>query len=63
MTQVKTISVRRGGPRFHLDPPRPSDERLLAAAFRAIHGAGSGRRRAIGALLGALRERRHRRER
>jgi acyl-CoA reductase-like NAD-dependent aldehyde dehydrogenase len=63
MTQVKTVSVRRHGPRFHFDPPRSSDQRLLAAAFRAMHGAGAGRWRAIRALVGAVREARQRRER
>lgn len=63
MTQVKTVSVRRRGPRFHLDPPRPADAKLLAAAFGAMHGAGRGRWRAVRALVGALREARQRRER
>ena len=63
MTQVKTVSVRRRGPRFHLDPPRPSDERLLVAAFSAMHGAGRGRWRAMRALVDAVREARQRRDR
>src|SRR5690606_19223213 len=63
MTQVKTVSVRRRGPAFHFDPPRASDDELLAAAFRAMHGAGAGRWRAIRALFGAVRAARQRRER
>lgn len=47
MTQIKTVSVRRYGPRPHLAPPRPDDEPLLVAFFRALHGAARIR---LGAL-------------
>ena len=39
MTAVKTVSVRRGPFRPHLDPPRPGDARRFALLLRWLHGA------------------------
>ena len=43
MTVVKTVSLRRGRFRPHLDPPRPRDAALFAALIAALHGAGRAR--------------------
>jgi acyl-CoA reductase-like NAD-dependent aldehyde dehydrogenase len=55
MTVAKTVSIRRGRLRPHLDPPRPGDEARFAALITTLHGAARER---MAALRGLVRPRR-----
>lgn len=58
MTQVKTVSVRRGRRLPHTDPPRDGDAALMLAALRLLHGGPGARAGAVRHLFQALRDRR-----
>ncbi|CAO3432698.1 aldehyde dehydrogenase family protein [Azospirillum endophyticum] len=57
MTQVKTVSIRSGRTRPHLDPPRGGDDALMLAALRLFHGGPGTRFGALRSLMSALRRR------
>ncbi|WP_434623183.1 aldehyde dehydrogenase family protein [Azospirillum sp. B2RO_4] len=57
MTQVKTVSVRRGRLRPHLDAPREGDDALILAALRLFHGGPGTRTDAIRRMVQAVRGR------
>ncbi|WP_377807344.1 aldehyde dehydrogenase family protein [Azospirillum sp. A29] len=57
MTQVKTVSVRKGRLRPHFDQPRAGDEALMLAALRLFHGGPGTRGRALRRLVQAVRGR------
>ncbi|KAA0585866.1 aldehyde dehydrogenase family protein (plasmid) [Azospirillum oryzae] len=57
MTQVKTVSVRRGRLRPHFDAPRESDDALMLAALRLFHGGPGTRTGALRRMLRAVRGR------
>lgn len=57
MTQVKTVSIRRGQLRPHFDAPREGDEALMLAALRLFHGGPGTRTEAIRRMLRAVRGR------
>ncbi|PWC76265.1 aldehyde dehydrogenase [Azospirillum sp. TSH64] len=57
MTQVKTVSVRKGRLRPHFDQPRAGDEALMLAALRLFHGGPGTRGGALRRLVQAVRGR------
>jgi acyl-CoA reductase-like NAD-dependent aldehyde dehydrogenase len=56
MTTVKSVSVRRGRFRPHLQPKKPGDEALMVAMTRLLHGPWRARAGAFGAFIRATRE-------
>ncbi|QCG95755.1 aldehyde dehydrogenase [Azospirillum sp. TSA2s] len=57
MTQVKTVSVRKGRLRPHFDAPREGDDALMLAALRLFHGGPGTRAGALRQMVRAVRGR------
>ncbi len=55
MTQVKTVSIRKGRLRPHFEAPREGDDALMLAALRLFHGGPGTRADAIRRMVQAVR--------
>ena len=57
MTQVKTVSIRKGRLHPHFDAPREGDDALMLAALRLFHGGPGTRTEALRRMVRAVRGR------